>query len=327
MVNSHEIITGDFTRDTEFRIPGERLSLSLEARLKDGLAQFDATTLSAKVMGDAIYSNMILLGASWQLGQLPLTADAIREAIRLNGAKVDANLKAFEIGRWAAVHAKDVEAMVSGDLAELPKTLNDRIAIREEHLRAYQGARLVKRYRKLVDMAQGDEAREAIALGYHKLLTYKDEYEVARLLQQTREKAEAEFEGDLKLSYHLAPPLLARKGSNGRPTKRAFGSVWERAWPLMAKLRWLRGTPFDPFGYSKDRRLERKLIRQYERDIKKLLKENTIGDAALELMRLPLQIRGFGPVKEQNAEAAAKRRGELLDEIASPTPPEKMAAE
>ncbi|MDD9976846.1 MAG: indolepyruvate ferredoxin oxidoreductase family protein, partial [Boseongicola sp.] len=156
VVNSHEIITGDFTRDTEFRIPGERLSLSLEARLKDGLAQFDATTLSAKVMGDAIYSNMILLGASWQLGQLPLTADAIREAIRLNGAKVDANLKAFEIGRWAAVHAKDVEAMVSGDLAELPKTLNDRIAIREEHLRAYQGARLVKRYRKLVDMAQGD---------------------------------------------------------------------------------------------------------------------------------------------------------------------------
>ncbi len=313
VVNAHEIITGDFTRDTEFRIPGDRLTLSLEARLKDGLAMFDATTLAAQIMGDAIYSNMLLLGASWQLGQVPLSHDALTEAVRLNGAKVDENLRAFEIGRWAALNPGAATKVADADVIAKPKTLDEMIAFREAHLTKYQSERLSRRYREFVDKVEDPRLKEAVVKGYHKLLAYKDEYEVARLLASSREKAEAAFGGELKLTFHLAPPLLSRKGPDGRPSKRNFGAWTERLWPRLASMKKLRGTPFDPFGYSAERRMERRLIRQYERDMKKVLKDPARNlDIAMALAELPLQILGFGPVKMANYDAAAKRRGELL---------------
>ncbi|MDJ0641124.1 MAG: indolepyruvate ferredoxin oxidoreductase family protein, partial [Paracoccaceae bacterium] len=141
IVNTHEIITGAFTRDPEFRIPGDRLLLSLEAKMQDHLSRFDASTLAAKAMGDGIYSNMILLGASWQLGQVPLGGEAIRVAIRLNGAKIDENLRAFEIGRWAALNFDEVERLTSAEVVALPKSLEEKIAVRADHLTKYQGPR------------------------------------------------------------------------------------------------------------------------------------------------------------------------------------------
>ncbi|NNL36420.1 MAG: indolepyruvate ferredoxin oxidoreductase family protein, partial [Silicimonas sp.] len=189
VVNSHEIVTGDFTRNTEFRIPGDRLALSLEARLKDGLTIFDASVLAEKVLGDSIYSNMMLLGAAWQLGQVPVGGDAIRTAIELNGAKVTENLRAFEVGRWAVLNASEVEKIVEARVVDLPKTLDEKIAFREAHLTDYQGPRLARRYRKLVDQFEQPALKEAVAKGYHKVLAYKDEFEVARLLQDTRAKA------------------------------------------------------------------------------------------------------------------------------------------
>ncbi len=151
VVNSHEIMTGDFTRDTEFKLPTEQLKLSLQARLGDRLTMFDAFELAKAVMGDSIYSNMMMLGAAWQRGLVPLTRDAILRAVELNGAAVERNKRAFEVGRWAVMNPAEVDKLLSPNVVELPKTLDERIAFRADHLVAYQSARLAKRYRKLVD--------------------------------------------------------------------------------------------------------------------------------------------------------------------------------
>jgi len=328
VVNSHEIITGDFTRDTEFRIPVSDLELSLEARLQDGLALFDATDLAAKLMGDSIYSNIMVLGAAWQNGLLPLSFEAIMGAIELNGAAVDRNKQAFELGRWAVLNPKDA-ARIGHDVVEMPRSTEDKIAYREAHLVAYQGKRLANRYRRLVDGITDAGLREAVALGYHKLLAYKDEYEVARLHLETAAKAREVFEGDLKLTYHLAPPLLPGTDNAGRPKKRAFGAWVGKVYALLARLRWLRGTPFDVFGYSAERRMERGLIRQYESDMAEVLLNVTpqTHDIAVEIASLPRGIRGFGPVKMANADAAAKRREELLQAFRAGGAPLATAAE
>ena len=315
VVNTHEVMTGEFTRDTAFRIPGERLQVAIEAQLQDGARLFDATALAEKVLGNAIYSNILLLGAAWQAGQLPLSGDALRQAIRLNGVDIEANLRAFEIGRWAVAEPGKASELLTGDQSA-PRTLEERIALRAEHLTAYQSVRLAKRYRALVDPISDPSLKEAVAEGYHKLLAYKDEYEVARLLTATRAKAEAAFDGDLKIKYNLAPPLLSGQDAEGRPRKKAFGAWTERVWPLMARLKFLRKTPFDVFGYTAERRMERRLIREYERDMKRLLASPEQNpDAARALAALPLEIRGFGPVKMANAEKAAVRRQELLAAI------------
>ncbi|EAQ13549.1 indolepyruvate ferredoxin oxidoreductase [Maritimibacter alkaliphilus HTCC2654] len=314
VVDSHETVTGDFTRDTDFRIPGDRLALSLEARLKDRVTLFDATELAEGLMGDTIYSNMMVMGASWQAGLIPIGYEAIMTAIELNGQAVERNKRAFEAGRWVIVDREAAERAAGSRVVQKPLTLDEKIAFRERHLTAYQNARLAKKYRKLVDRAPDDAMREALALGYHKLLSYKDEYEVARLLRDTRAKAEAAFEGDLSLKVHLAPPVMNGTAPDGRPKKRAFGEGFVNALGLLPRFKVLRGTPLDPFGRSEERRMERALIAEYERDMDMVLNGYEGGEkaAAQALARLPLDIRGFGPVKESNAEKAAKRREELL---------------
>ena len=314
IVNNHEIITGDFTRDTEFTLPTERLKLSLEARIWAGLAMMDATELSKALLGDSIYSNMMIFGATWQMGAIPVTYEAILGAIELNGAAINRNIEAFEAGRWAYLNPQQAKDLLQSNVVELPKTVDDKIAFRAAHLVDYQSKRLSRRYIAFVDQFEDPALREAVAKGYHKLLAYKDEYEVARLLTQTKQKAEAEFDGDLKLSYHLAPPMLSKTGSNGRPAKKAFGAGMAWAFPKLAKLKRLRGTPFDIFGRTAERKMERALIKEYEADmaeLRQMMRPDT-HEAAIALAALPLDIRGFGPVKEANARKAAKRREELL---------------
>ena len=314
VVNSHETITGDFTRQPEFRLPADRLQQALRARLGGEVQLFDAQALAEDLMGDAIFSNMIVFGAAWQRGLVPLSHEAIRRAIELNGAAVDSNLHAFEIGRWAAACPEAAAKRLSARVAGLPETLDQKIAVRAEHLIAYQGRRLAKRYRRLIDAIEDARVKEAVAKGYHKLLSYKDEYEVARLLMTTRDKARETFEGDYRMTYHLAPPLLARKGADGRPQKREFGPWLERGFRLLTRLKVLRGTPLDIFGLSAERRMERALIRQYEADMKEVLPlhDAHTHDAVVALAELPLSIRGFGPVKAENAARARQRRDELL---------------
>ncbi len=314
VVDSHETITGDFTRQPDFSLPGERLKLSLEARLRDRLAMFDATELARILLGDSIFSNMMVLGAAWQAGLVPISHAALMGAIKLNGQAVEMNQRAFELGRWAVAFPEQAAKYLEAEVVELPKSLEEKIDFRAAHLVEYSGPRLAEKYRKLVARAEDAELREAIALGYHKLLSYKDEYEVARLLKKSREMAEAEFDGDLRLSFHMAPPLISRPGADGRPRKRRFGEGAARAIMALARFKRLRGTPFDPFGHSAERRMERDLIRQYEADMDEVLRlfGEESRDSALALARLPLEIRGFGPVKMENAGKAAKKRERLL---------------
>ncbi|NVO26930.1 indolepyruvate ferredoxin oxidoreductase family protein [Donghicola sp. C2-DW-16] len=329
VVNSHETVTGDFTRNPAFKLPTERLSLALEARLKERVQMFDASTLAKNTLGDSIYSNMILLGAAWQRGLVPIGHDALVEAIRLNDAAVDNNLRAFEIGRWAVLHEGDAYALSAPVVVNLPQSDAERIAYRVDHLRAYGGDRLARRFTKRLDGITDPELKMAVAEGYHKLLAYKDEYEVARLLLKTRSHAAEAFEGDFEMTYHLAPPLWVKEGANGRPQKRAYGAGMDRWLRLLVKLRPLRGTPFDPFGRSAERRMERALIRQYEADLADILPKVTPAtrDIALALARLPLDIRGFGPVKEANAAKAAATRTNLLAAFHAGGPEMAKAAE
>ncbi|KEJ89482.1 indolepyruvate ferredoxin oxidoreductase family protein [Sulfitobacter donghicola] len=329
VVNSHQIITGDFTRDTEFQMPYDRLELALEARLKERLSMFDASDLAKATLGDSIFSNMMIFGGAWQQGLIPLTLEAVVEAIKLNGAAVDRNLRAFEIGRWAVEHPAEAEAVLTPNVVALPKTLDEKIAYRKEHLTAYQGAGLAKRYGKLLESISDTALREAVADGYHKVLSYKDEYEVARLLLSSREKAQAEFDGDFKMSFNLAPPMLSKMGPNGRPLKREFGPWLERPLRMMARLKRLRGTPLDVFGYTDERKMERALIKQYEADMREVLPklDDNTRDAIIALAALPMDIRGFGPVKLENETKASKRREELLSVIRSGGTSHAKAAE
>jgi indolepyruvate ferredoxin oxidoreductase len=329
VVNSHEIITGDFTRNTEFSLPTDQLQLALQARLQDRVAFFDASDLARVTLGDSIFSNMMILGAAWQQGLVPLTHEAITAAVDLNGAAVDRNLRAFEIGRWAATHPADAQALLIPKVVSLPKTLEERIAFRADHLGAYQGARLARRYRKLVDGITDAGLKEAVAKGYHKVLAYKDEYEVARLLLDTRAKAEQSFGGTFEMSFHLAPPMLTKTGADGRPVKKTYGEGMLRWFRLLTRLKALRGTPLDPFGRTEERRMERALIKQYEADMAEWLPDARAEtmDALIALAELPLQIRGFGPVKAANEATAAKRREELLSVLRQGGAPMKAAAE
>ncbi len=328
VVNSHEIVTGDFTRDADFRLPTEQLRLSLEARLRDRLTMFDASLLARALLGDSIYSNMIMLGAAWQRGLVPVSREALEQAITLNGAKVEENLRAFEIGRWAVLNPEEAGRMATADVVEMPRTPEDAIAYREAHLRGWGGARVARRYRKMVDRFDDPALKEAVGRGYHKVLAYKDEFEVARLLLKTEEKARAEFDGDLEFTYLLAPPFLSRTGPDGRPKKRRFGRGARLMFTLLARMRALRATPFNPFRYSRERREEREAIRIYESDLKLLLAGVTPGqiDTAVELATWPLLVKGFGPVQAENREKAMQLRETLLQELRSPGAPTERAA-
>lgn len=323
VVNDHEIITGDFTRFRDFQVPSDGLKLSLQARLGDNLAFFDANELALRLLGDSIYSNMLVLGACWQRGLLPLSEDAISEAIRLNGTKVEENQRAFQIGRWAAAFPEQVRKPAA--ISEFPI---DPVEYRAERLIDYQGPGLAKKFRKLVDSAP-DGLRDAVARGYFKLLSYKDEYEVARLHLTSAEQVAKTWEGDVKLSFHLAPPMLPGKDAEGRPKKREFGAWMLKAFRVLAFMKGLRGTPLDLFGYFPERRRERAMIRDYERDMREVL-EN-VSDAtmpiAIELAELPLSVRGYGPVKDRAADEAAIRREELLAQFRSGGAPLQQAAE
>ena len=329
VVNAHETITGDFTRDTEFKLPYDRLEVQLAARLKDKLSLFDASELAKVLLGDSIFSNMMVFGGAWQRGFVPVSYEAIMEAVALNGAAVERNQRAFEIGRWAVLFPEEAARYLTSEVHDKPMSLKQKIDFRAKKLVEYQNEALATKFRSLVERFEDERLKEAVAKGYHKLLAYKDEYEVARLLLSTQEKAAAEFDGDFKLSYHLAPPLLSKIGHDGRPQKRQFGGGMARWFKLLAKFKGLRGTAFDPFGRTAERKMERALIAQYEQDMETVLAHlspETL-DVAVALAELPLSIRGFGPVKEANEAKAAKDREALLAQLRSGGSPQLEAAE
>ena len=326
VVNDHEIITGEFTRNRDFHVPSERLKLSLEARLRDRVSFLNASTLAERFLGDSIYSNMLMTGAAWQQGLIPLSEAAILRAIELNGAKAEENKRAFRIGRWAALNPVPAE-----NAGVHPERL-DPVAYRAGRLVGYQGEGLKRRFLRLVDLAP-PELRETVAEGFYRLLAVKDEYEVARLHLTTAQGVGRVFEGDTRLTFHLAPPVLGGKDADGRPKKRDFGPWILPVFRALSALRGVRGTFADPFGWQGERRRERALARQYEQDMRAVLPAVTPAtlDIARELAALPMDIRGYGFIKDAAAEKAQARRAELLAAFQAggwPARPElRMAAE
>ncbi|MCC6656674.1 MAG: 2-oxoacid:acceptor oxidoreductase family protein, partial [Rhodocyclaceae bacterium] len=342
VVNCTETPTAEFIRNPDWQFPLEKMQQTILEAAGEGRAEFiDANGLASVLMGDAIYGNLFLLGHAWQRGLVPVSLASMHKAIALNGVAVDANLKAFLWGRRLAHDRAAVERFARpAAVVELPRTptLDDLVARRANYLTDYQDAAYAARYRALVDKVRAAEAplgstrlAETVARNYFKLLAVKDEYEVARLHADPAFHARiaATFEGDYALNFHLAPPLLAKADPiTGRPRKRAYGPWMLTVFRLLAKLKFLRGGALDVFGRTAERRLERELIVEYERDIASALSRlaATDLDAVVALAGLPGQIRGFGLIKLRSVEAAREKRKALLAELNGVAAPAAKAA-
>jgi indolepyruvate ferredoxin oxidoreductase len=320
IVNTAETPTGAFTLNPDLAFPGEQARDRIAGAVgPDRLAWVDANALAERLVGDTVAANMLMLGHAWQSGLVPVGLPAIDEAIALNGVAIGANRQAFLIGRLAAARPEVLAAPadpVGGDLV-ISATLDDLIARRVAYLTAYQDAAYAQRYRVLVERVRatlGNEVARGVAESYFRLLAYKDEYEVARLYSTPEFRAQlaADLVGEKRLSVLLAPPLLARiDPDTGRPRKRAFGPWVFSAFRVLARLKGLRGTAFDPFGYTAERREERQLIAEFEQMVEALLPSRLPAARLVEIVRAPLAIRGFGPVKQASIEAYRKKAGEL----------------
>ncbi|MGB1212733.1 MAG: indolepyruvate ferredoxin oxidoreductase family protein [Pikeienuella sp.] len=335
--NTHEINTGEFTRDGGFTIPADDLRLSLEARVgADQVSYLNATRLAERLLGDAIYSNVLVLGAAWQAGRIPLGYESLMRAIELNGAGVEGNKKAFEIGRWSIFDPAAAAASVAPK-AQQAASYQDKIDLRYTRLVKFQNTAWADRWlahvkaAEAVDQKLGREGyAEAVALGLFKLMSYKDEYEVARLHVETlQDQIAGRFDNVGKIEFHLAPPILGRKDSNGRPKKTTFGPWMLTVFRQLAKLKGLRGGRFDIFGYTAERKSERAAIVAQEDLLRELTAKVTHDtyDTACELADLPLQVKGFGHVKDANAAKAAERRQALLIRFKGGDAPVLHAAE
>ena len=317
VLNQAEMPTGEFVlhRDASL-FSGERSTAIGKAVAElDALA---ASEISERFFNDSLYANVLLLGFAWQKGLVPISWQAIDRAFALNGVRMAENRAAFALGRIAAA---DAEFVADKEAAAAQPDLEAR---RMRHLQQYQNAAYAERYRQFVDKVRRREAAlgggankgelaKAVAASYFKLLAYKDEYEVARLHVDPglHHSLADRFEAGYRIVHHLAPPFLSKaKDARGRPRKRRFGPWVRSAFKVLAKLRRLRGTAFDPFGYSADRRLERTLIGEFEDAVQRMLAllSNDNLALAIRLARLPLEVRGFGPVKQ---EAAQRTRAAL----------------
>jgi indolepyruvate ferredoxin oxidoreductase len=281
---------------------------------------------------------MILLGCAWQLGRVPLRRESILRAVELNGVQVEQNIRAFEWGRRAAVGNGSAlppgTAQVINLLPRVP--VDQRIAKHSDFLRSYQDARYASEFTMFVEKVRAVEAAfnstrltEAVCASLFKLMAYKDEYEVARLYSSPEfaSALSAQFEGPVKLTYHLAPPLFARRNASGKPIKRPFGAWMGTAMRVLASLRVLRGSMLDPFGYTAERRMERRLIGEYRARIEQLLSGLSPDklSLAVQIASVPLKIRGFGYVKEQNLAAASVAWDGLMAEWRAPSQARRSA--
>jgi indolepyruvate ferredoxin oxidoreductase len=348
IVNTAEFLPGDFTRNPDYSLPTERLRRAITSAAGAAHSHFvDATRLATALLGNSIGANMFMLGYAYQQGALPISAESIEQAIDMNGEAVAMNVAAFRFGRRAAADPAAVEALVkpspeaARDSLKLSQSFDEMVERRVRLLTDYQSARYARRYRSLVDKVKAAEAQlapgtsalaETVARYLFKLMAYKDEYEVARLYTDTNfvEQVKSSFDGDLKLEFHLAPPLFARKDKvTGEPKKISFGPWMPSAFRVLSKFRFLRGTPLDMFGYSEERRTERKLIADYEALLGELTTRLTPNNHALAvaLAAIPEKIRGYGHVKARHLKSAKAEEAALYEQFRSGSAPVLKAAE
>jgi indolepyruvate ferredoxin oxidoreductase len=331
IINSYEVMPAQFTRDADFQLPGKEMQVQIEARTMPGAAEFvDATRIATALLGDSIASNLFTLGYAWQKGLVPVSEEAINRAIEFNGVAIKMNQQAFLWGRRAAHDLKAVEAVLaSASRSQAPKsdTLDEMIARREEFLTQYQNAAYAQQYRSFVDQVRAREQSlkpgseklaGAVARYLFKLMAYKDEYEVARLFTDGsfERRVKETFKGSYEIRHHLAPPLFSRRDpETGHLLKREFGPWIRQAMSVLAKFRFLRGTAFDPFGHTEERKTERQLIADYKATVTSLLDKLSAANLALavEIAEIPEHIRGYGHVKERHLAEARTREAMLVD--------------
>ena len=347
-INSHLHPTAAFVSNPDMDFEAGAMLRAIEAAAGEGQSDIiDASVLASALVGDSIATNLLMLGYAFQKGLVPLSLEAIERAIELNGVSVESNKRAIAFGRLAAHDRAQLQALLpaaadSDRYSELvapteshgtglqpakrETALASLVEGRAAFLAEYQDAAYAQRYRNFVaeiENAEKERARgcsglsHAVAHNLFRLMAYKDEYEVARLycdgtfLAQLRRQ----FEGDVRLEYHLAPPLLAKRDPlTGQARKRAFGPWMMVAFRWLARLRRLRGTPFDPFGRTQERRMERALMAGYAAVIRELAASLSPANHALavEIASLPEQIRGFGHIKMRSIERARAREADLL---------------
>ncbi|KMO33522.1 indolepyruvate ferredoxin oxidoreductase [Methylobacterium variabile] len=342
VVNTAEVMPGEFTRRPDFSLPAERIKRAIrEAAGAENAAFIDATSLAVSALGNALAANMFMLGYAWQRGRVPLSRAAILKAIELNREAVPMNLAAFAWGRRAAA-APETMQVVAAPAPDLAPDLDGVIEKRVAFLTAYQDASYAERYAEAVARLRAREAAmvpgqsalaEAAARSLFRLMAYKDEYEVARLYTDGSFQAQVArtFEGEnLRYEFHLAPPLLARHDpATGRPRKMTFGPWMMKAFGVLARMKGLRGTALDPFGYTQERREERRLVQDFTTLLAEITRDLTPANhaAAVGLAGLPQRIRGYGPVKAQNLAAVKAEEAALLARFRSKEAAMATAAE
>jgi indolepyruvate ferredoxin oxidoreductase len=332
--NSYVAPTAAFAQNADLSFSTEAMEQQIAQRCRSGQTHaVPATQVATQILGNAVGANIFLLGAAWQRGLIPLSLAAIEKAIRLNGTEVKMNTRAFGLGRLSVAKPETLAALMRAREVKAPTpdigSLDSLIADRRQLLTQYQNKAYADRYEALVRKVAkieksvvGTEGQlaEVVARYYAKLLAYKDEYEVARLMTREEFFAQLEktFEGDYRLAFNLAPPLLSRRDpATGRYGKREFGAWILTFFKILAPLKVLRGTPFDIFGYMAHRRCERRLIADYEQMIDDVLNSLAIDNlpAAIELASLPEIVRGYDVVKDAHIEEMKARREELIREL------------
>jgi indolepyruvate ferredoxin oxidoreductase len=347
IVNSHQTITGDFTRNPDLAFPERELCRAVASAAGQGGTEFlDATGLATGLLGDSLATNLFMLGFAYQRGLVPVSAEAIDRAIELNGAAIDFNRRAFRWGRRAAIDRGLVASRATPAAAvppthRLSETLDEVIARRAAFLTRYQNAAYAERYTGWVGRIQAAESAafpgssalsDTVARALFKLMAYKDEYEVARLYTDSDflARVAGQFEGSYKLHFHLAPPLFAeRDPATGHLKKSDYGPWMLAAYRVLARLKFLRGTAFDVFGRTAERRAERRSITEYEARLGEIIADLSPANlgAAVELAAVPLEIRGFGHIKEANRLRAKARDAALAARFHAPAGTAAIAAE
>jgi indolepyruvate ferredoxin oxidoreductase len=327
-LNSHSAPTAEFVKNTQWQNPADSCAADIVSTVGlHGLASFDADHLSAQLMGDTIYINPMLLGYAWQKGWVPLSLDALKRAIELNEVAVAQNLTAFEWGRHAAHQLPAVEALLKPlQIISFKKRdrLEDLIATRIEFLTAYQNAAYAKQYESFVLKVKAKESplgssllTETVARQLFRLMAYKDEYEVARLHtdKQFLERIKSQFEGDFKVFYHLAPPLIAKRNEKGQLIKQKMSPHMVLVFKVLAQFKFLRGTALDIFGRTEERQTERALIQEYKDAIDEVLVSLKTENHALavKMANVTEQIKGFGHVKEKHLAAVMVQWQNCMD--------------
>ncbi len=339
-LNTHGTPTAAFVKNADWQFPGGNCETAIKASVGAALVgAFDAEQVAVQLVGDSIYTNPLMLGYAWQQARVPLSYAALMRAIELNAVQVDNNKAAFEWGRHCAHDLASVQALFkAAQVIEFVRkpSLDEMITKRVEFLTGYQDRAYAATYKAYVDKVRAAEASlhstkltEAVARYLFKLMAYKDEYEVARLHTDPAftAKIASMFEGDYKLVHHLAPPAIAKKNDQGELIKQPFGPWVRSAFAVLAKLKGLRGTAFDPFGRSEERKMEHALIGEYRAAIDELLGALSAERLALaiEIARIPEDIRGYGHVKERHLKAARAKWQSLAAQWRRGDAPQKAA--